>query len=161
MKGEVFTLQGNVCREIGIVISGYFKYTTINSLGEESIINFAFENEFIVDFNRSFHGKPSEVSIVAGSNSTVYVLPLKLIKERLLASEKRELNNIYLALFNQCYSRLLTLYRLSPKERYLALMKKYPSIVEKVALRDIASFLLITPNHLSRLRREISSARDK
>ena len=52
--------------------------------------------------------------------------------------------------------RLLNLYRKSPRQRYLELCEQYPQIVDTVTLKDLSSFLLITPNHLSRIRRKLA-----
>ena len=58
------------------------------------------------------------------------------------------------------FRRLLDLYRKSPRQRYVALCEQYPRIVETVTLKDLSSFLLITPNHLSRIRRELANNPD-
>ncbi len=160
-KGEAFAEEGRICRNFGFVHSGYFKYSTINSAGMESVANFAFENEYIADFKKSFHGLPSVISIVAGMASEAYVVPLHIVKSLFFTNESDAVHYIYKALFNQCYSRLLTLYQSTPTDRYLALLKEYPQIISEVALKDIASFLLITPNHLSRIRRKLSSENGK
>lgn len=56
--------------------------------------------------------------------------------------------------------RLLNLYRKSPRQRYVELCEQYPQIVKTVTLKDLSSFLLITPNHLSRIRRELAKNPD-
>lgn len=54
------------------------------------------------------------------------------------------------------FLRLLNLYRKSSRQRYVELCEQYPQIVETVTLKDLSSFLLITPNHLSRIRWELA-----
>lgn len=56
--------------------------------------------------------------------------------------------------------RLLNLYRKSPRQRYVELCEQYPKIVDTVTLKDLSSFLLITPNHLSRIRRKLAKNPD-
>lgn len=80
-------------------------------------------------------------------------VPLKTFKEFLSPSLLDE----YKALFNMVFMRLLNLYRKSPRQRYLELCEQYPQIVETVTLKDLSSFLLITPNHLSRIRRDLTN----
>ncbi len=59
------------------------------------------------------------------------------------------------ALFIDIYQRHLEIYRKSPTERYLDLITKYPEIMDIVTLREIASYLLVTPIYLSRIRKKL------
>lgn len=58
-------------------------------------------------------------------------------------------------IFSEIYSRYIELYRKTPAERYLALITMYPQILNIVSLRDIASYLLVTPVYLSRIRKNL------
>lgn len=155
-KGEHFVLQGTVTRYAALVVSGYFKVVTLNDSGNEAVINFAFPGQFITDFHSSLHGEPSQMSIIAGSDCEILRIPLKTFKEFLSPSLLDE----YKSLFNMIFMRLLNLYRKSPRQRYVALCEQYPQIVETVTLKDLSSFLLITPNHLSRIRRELAKNKE-
>lgn len=151
-KGERFVQQGAIARYAALVVSGYFKVTTLNESGDEAVVNFAFPGQFITDFHSSLHGKPSQMSIIAGTDCEIIRVPLKTFKEFLSPSLLDE----YKALFNMVFMRLLNLYRKSPRQRYVELCEQYPQIIESVTLKDLSSFLLITPNHLSRIRRELA-----
>lgn len=151
-KGEHFVQQGTIARYAALVVSGYFKVVTHNDSGDEAVINFAFPGQFITDFHSSLHGETSQFSIIAGADCEVLRVPLKTFKDSLSPS----LLNEYKALFNMVFLRLLNLYRKSPRQRYVELCEQYPQIVETVTLKDLSSFLLITPNHLSRIRRELA-----
>lgn len=94
--------------------------------------------------------------MVAGADCDVLRMPLKTFKEYLSPSLLDE----YKSLFNMVLMRLLNLYRKSPRQRYVELCEQYPQIVETVTLKDLSSFLLITPNHLSRTRRELAKNQD-
>ena len=59
-------------------------------------------------------------------------------------------------LFFQSYSRYLDLFRFTSEERYLQLLKKCPEILQMVPLKEIASYLKITPIHMSRIRHKQS-----
>lgn len=155
-KGEYFVQQGTITRYAALVVSGYFKVVTLNDSGNEAVINFAFPGQFITDFHSSLHGEPSQMSIIAGSDCEILRIPLKTFKEFLSPSLLDE----YKSLFNMIFMRLLNLYRKSPRQRYVALCEQYPQIVETVTLKDLSSFLLITPNHLSRIRRELAQNHD-
>lgn len=151
-KGERFVQQGTIARYAALVVSGYFKVTTLNDSGDEAVVNFAFPNQFITDFHSSLHGEASQFSIIAGADCVIMRVPLKTFKDSLSPSLLDE----YKSLFNMVFLRLLNLYRKSPRQRYVELCEQYPQIVETVTLKDLSSFLLITPNHLSRIRRELA-----
>lgn len=151
-KGERFVQQGTIARYAALVVSGYFKVTTLNDSGDEAVINFAFPDQFITDFHSSLHEKPSQMSIIAGCDCEILQVPLKTFKEFLSPSLLDE----YKSLFYMLFMRLLNLYRKSPRQRYVKLCEQYPQIVKTVTLKDLSSFLLITPNHLSRIRRELA-----
>ena len=151
-KGECFVQQGSIARYAALVVSGYFKITTLNDSGDEAVVNFAFPGQLITDFHSSLRGESSQFAIIAGADCDIMRVPLKNFKDYLSPSLLDE----YKALFNMVFMRLLNLYRKSPRQRYVELCEQYPQIVETVTLKDISSFLLITPNHLSRIRRELA-----
>lgn len=151
-KGERFIQQGTIARHAALVVSGYFKVTTLNDAGDEAVVNFAFPGQLITDFHSSLHGEPSRMSMIAGTDCDILRVPLKTFREFLSPSLLDE----YRSLFNMVFMRLLNLYRKSPRQRYVALCEQYPQIVDTVTFKDLASFLLITPNHLSRIRRELA-----
>ncbi len=152
-KGERFVQQGTIAHYAALVVSGYFKVTTLNDSGDEAVINFAFPGQFITDFHSSLRGETSQFSIIAGADCEIMRVPLKTFKEFLSPSLLDE----YKWLFNMVFMRLLNLYRKLPRQRYLELCEQYPQIVETVTLKDLSSFLLITPNHLSRIRRDLTN----
>lgn len=156
-KGERFVQQGTVALYAALVVSGYFKVVTLKDSGDEAVVNFAFPGQFITDFHSSLHGAPSQTSMIAGTDCEILRVPLKTFKEFLSPSLLDE----YTSLFNMVFMRLLNLYRKSPRQRYVALCEQYPQIVETVTLKDLSSFLLITPNHLSRIRRELAKSPGK
>ena len=158
-KGEHFVRQGAICCSLGLVVKGYFKFTTLNSNAEESVINFAFENEFVTDFNGSYHGLPSEVSIIAGTECEIYTIPIEVMRKYLSANNREMSLSLYKSLFHMVYRRYLSLHSQSPKERYISLIDRFPAILNTVTLKDLASYLLITPSHLSRLRKEVVSGK--
>lgn len=151
-KGERFVQQGTIARYAALVVSGYFKVAALNDSGYEAVVNFAFPEQLITDFHSSLHGESSQFSIIAGADCEIMRVPLKTFKDSLSPSLLDE----YKALFNMVFLRLLSLYRKSPRQRYVELWEQYPQIVKTVTLKDLSSFLLITPNHLSRIRRELA-----
>ena len=97
----------------------------------------------------------SEVTIKAGIDSSVSQIRTPEARNIFYASLDGNLSAVNGALFREIYSRQLELYRKTPKERYIALITLYPQILDIVSLRDITSYLLITPVYLSRIRKNL------
>lgn len=155
-KDEVFVQQGCVAKYLGVVESGYFKYTTQTSSGNEAVVGFAFEGEIVADYYNSFNGIPSEVTIIAGTDTDVSQIRTTEARNIFNESFEGNLSALNGTLFSEIYSRYLELYRKTPTERYLDLITSYPQILDIVSLRDIASYLLVTPVYLSRIRKNLA-----
>ena len=117
-KDDVFVQEGRVARNLGVVETGYFKYTVITSSGDESVVGFAFEGEIVADFYNSYNNIPSEVSIKAGVDSTVS--QVRTVEARRIFNDSfcNNLSALNGALFSEIYSRYLELHRKTPTLRY-------------------------------------------
>ena len=71
--------------------------------------------------------------------------------------EDAKLNEIVMhtteAIFSTVYDRYMALYCKTPQKRYDEIVSRHPDLFDLFSLKDIASFLNITPTHLSRLRK--------
>lgn len=71
-KGDCFVEAGSMCRNVGFVKSGYFKYCVLTSKGEYAVTGFTLKNECITDITQSFlFDKPSKISVMAGCDAEV------------------------------------------------------------------------------------------
>ncbi len=155
-RGEKFVQEGEVGKHFGYVASGYFKYATLRSSGEEAVCGFAFAGEYVTDFYNSCSGAPSEVSIIAGRTSEVYRVPISAFKKLISCKEAMLEQAMLGALYRTIYKRYVQIYRYSTEERYNLLLAEHPEIFDIVSLKDIASILMVSPVHLSRMRRKMS-----
>lgn len=158
-KGDYFVKTGETSRFIGYVDKGCFKYIVRNVAERKDFITgFAFDNEFVGDYPHCLFHQISDVTIEAETSSDVYYIDgtdLKALFET--GSQTKELAlNIYKNLFSQVYSQYLDFYRTSARERYLDLLHRCPQIVQNINLKDIASYLHVTPTTISTIRREIT-----
>ena len=154
-KGESFVERGYVAPYIGFIKSGALKYVAYAADGSEHVVGLEFAGGFVADFPFSLYGMESRVSIIAVAPCEVLCVSAKEIGERLKSNE--ELNSKVaestLALFDNTYDRYIDLRIKSAKERYLELICRHKNLFTVFSLKDIASFLNITPTHLSRLRK--------
>ena len=155
-KGEEFITIGDVGKYIGLIIKGSVKYVAYTSEYDEKIVGLETVNGYAASWPFSLHDMPSPVSIIANSDLEMYCLSVSKIKDLLKNNEEFE-RRIYQTteqLFYTAYDRFLGFYIQSPKERYETLVHECPKIFEIFDLKDIASYLNITPTHLSRLRKK-------
>lgn len=153
-KGEEFITIGHVAKYIGLIKSGTVKYIAYDSEMEEKIVGLETVDGFAASWPFCLHAIPSIVSIVANSDLEVYCLSVAKLKEMRKDNVEleRQIAHSTEQVFYTAYERLISFYTQTPKERYEALLKTCPRIFEFFSLKDIASFLNITPTHLSRLK---------
>ncbi|MBO5053201.1 MAG: Crp/Fnr family transcriptional regulator [Muribaculaceae bacterium] len=153
-RGEEFAKVGELARYIGYIKSGTLKYVAFSSEGTEHVVGMEFEGEFVSDSTFPFFGKKARVSIVAVTPCEIYCFPVQDIVKRM--REDAKLKEIVMhtteAIFSTVYDRYMALYCKTPQERYDELVNRHPDLFDLFSLKDIASFLNITPTHLSRLR---------
>ncbi|MDE5987563.1 MAG: Crp/Fnr family transcriptional regulator [Prevotella sp.] len=158
-KGETLTrTQGGrdkVMKYAGLVLKGYFKYTVVDNNGNERITGFAFRGTPVGDYISTFCDGRAKTNIVAAVDADVILCPNDVVRMELCQRPEMRLAFAE-ALFRQAYMTYLDLHRLTPKERYLALLKRYPDIINSISLKEMASYLQITPTHLSRIRKELT-----
>ena len=154
-RGDAFVSVGEVARYLGYIKSGTLKYVALSDDGEEHVVGLEFGGEFVADFPFSLYGIPARVSIIAETTCEIYCLETSIVAEMVQA--KPEMSKIVMhateAIFSTVYDRYVALYTKTPQQRYLELINSHPDIFALFSLKDIASFLNITPTHLSRLRK--------
>lgn len=154
-RDECFIESGEVCRSIGLLRSGYFKYCVQGENNAQSIAGFVFPNEFVADFSNSMAGMPAQVSVQAGRPTEILEISVDDFKELCRDSAPGLELSIMHVIFRTIYCRFLDIYSKSAKQRYIELEKAHHDLLRDVPLREIASYLLISPIHLSRIRREL------
>jgi CRP-like cAMP-binding protein len=158
-KGDQLEREGDPARWLAHVESGCFKYVTHGiSDDREHITWFSFEGEFVVDYPTFLYDRPAQTTIVAMMPSRVIRVTGEQMKQFFDQSkETMELRAIIAEhILFQFRSRYLDLHCTTARERYDLLMQRCPGIVKHLDLQDIASFLNVTPQMLSRIRKEIS-----
>ena len=163
-KGDQMEREGDPSRWLGFVTDGCFKYVTHGiSDDREHITWFSFAGEFVGDYPNCLDGRPAQTTIEAMMPSRV----LRVTGEQMLQMFRQNMQTMELRsvvaehLLNQKHARYLDLHRATARERYELLLKRCPGIVEHLALQDLASFLCITPQMLSKIRKNISFGAQK
>jgi CRP-like cAMP-binding protein len=152
-KGEAILKEGEVCRSFYLVEKGYLR-TWYNKNGVPINLHFTFEGEFISNL-KSFKSKhPSDVIIEAGEPATVWVFDLNAMSAELkghpaISTFVRRLA-VRVLLASEEHSGLFKMY--TPTERYHYLEKNKPELLQRISLTQLASYIGVTRETLSRIR---------
>ena len=160
-KGDKFEREGDPARWMAFVTDGCFKYVTHGlSNDREHITWFSFEGEFVVDYPTFLYSRPSQTTIEAMMPSRVLRIAGQQLEQFFDQSKETMKLRAVIAehLLAQFRSRYLDLHCTTPSERYNLLMQRCPGIVRHLDLQDIASFLNVHPNTISKIRRNITFA---
>ncbi len=158
-KGDQMEREGDPSRWFGYVTDGCFKYVTHGiSDDREHITWFSFAGEFVGDYPHCLFGRPAQTTIEAMMPSRVLRVTgeqmLQMFRQNMQTMELRSVvGELILRQHRACY---LDLHRATARERYELLLRRCPGIVHHLALQDLASFLCVTPNYLSTIRKDIT-----
>ena len=162
-KGDAFEHEGEPARWLAYVSKGCFKYVTRGYRdGKEHFTWFSLEGEFVVDYPTFLYGQPSQATIEAMTPSCVWRVSGQQLERFFNQSiETMRLRAVIaehiLFQFRSCY---LDLHCATARERYEMLMQRCPGIALHLDLKDLASFLNVTPKTISMIRKDITFGKD-
>lgn len=157
-KGEMILCQGDACNHTFFVAKGLLRAYTIDEQGKEHILQFAPENWLISDRSSVLFDEVSEQFIDAVEDSEVILIETGFFERLSEISAGFQRFNMY-ALNNHIrhlHKRINLLISASAEVRYMDFIKLYPDILLRVPQWMIASYLGITPESLSRVRKELA-----
>ncbi|GET26087.1 cyclic nucleotide-binding protein [Prolixibacter sp. NT017] len=155
-KKKDLLVPGEVCRYVYFVTKGGLRSYFVDSKGVEHIYQIRLDNSWISDLESFFSQRPSKYYIEAMEDTQM----LRISHERLeqLYHEVPKLERYFRILFQKAYINALerlnaTMWE-SAVERYNDMLKEHSDIFQRVPLTYIASYLGITPESLSRIRKK-------
>lgn len=114
-----------------------------------------FGEGFVADWPFCLYGKEAKLSIVAATDCEIYCVSSEEVKKRM--DSDPQFRNVIMhsteEVYTTVYDRYVDLYVKTTQQRYDELVSRHPDLFDLFSLKDIASFLKITPTHLSRLRK--------
>ena len=152
-KGEIMLKEGEISRHIVLVGKGMLRQFYYKN-GKDLTEHFSYEGSVVICIESTLKHEPTRLMVEALEPSIVYMLPY----DRLLQATEtsRELNIFYRKLLE--YSLIVSQIKAdswrfeTASERYQHLLKSHPEIVKRAPMSHIASYLLMTPETLSRVR---------
>ncbi len=159
-KRQFVLQEGDVCTQFNFVVRGCLRSYKIDEKGSTHILQFATENNWINDLG-SFHGvRPSALNIDALEDTVV----LQISRDDLISlyQQAPRFDRIFRVLiengFVRLQERLLQTISSTAEERYQSFLELYPHLTNRLSQLQIAAFLGVTPEFLSRLRNIRSKA---
>lgn len=154
-RQESLSLANAIPHEIFFINKGLVRVSLTDHEGSDHTIHFALENQFIADYSNFIQQQPSFYSLQAVEDTEVVVLPRAIIDWGYANLGEGEKMGRLIAEYYFIYqdNRIKNSYIRTPKQRYDHITEVFPNIHNRVPQHMIASYLGITPIHLSRLKK--------
>jgi CRP-like cAMP-binding protein len=154
-KRQYLLQEGDVWRYNAFVCSGFLKTFSIDDKGQEHIMNFSPENYWTGDRESLATGNPSHFNIDAIEDAEIILITKENLES--ICQKIPQLNNLANAILQKSFivsqNRIHANISLSAEEKYQNFLVKFPSITNRVPQHMIASYIGITPETLTRIRR--------
>lgn len=154
-RHDLLAQPGITPEAIYFINKGLVRVVITDSNGTEHSLHFAMENQFIADYSAFIRRQPALYSLVAEEETEVVVMPRAAVDWGYKHLQQGDRLGRLIAEFYFIYqdNRLKNLYARTAKERYDTITDIFPQIHRRVPQHMIASYLGITPVHLSRLKK--------
>lgn len=162
-KGQFLVHEGSVSRFTNFVKEGSIRTYFIDLNGQEHIVQFAIEGWWISDLNSFITQVPATFNVQAIEDSVVLDLSfenLEILYEKIPKMERyfRVLTQRAFVAFQH---RILQNISMTAEDRYLSFVKKYPKIELRIPQRLVASYLGISPEFLSKIKKRLKESKNK
>lgn len=155
-KKELLLEQGELCKFEGFVLDGCFRIFTLDQKGNENTLYFAAKDWWIMDIDSFMNQTPSKLNIQVIEDSEI----LLINKTDKLALYKSfpVVEKLFRVMFQKAMvswqRRLISNHCETAKERFHYFVNTYPNIVSKLTDKQIASYLGITHEFLSKIKKQ-------
>jgi CRP-like cAMP-binding protein len=157
-KGEFYNEYKNVCKHLGLVISGIFRTYYVNeATGEEKNMLFYTDNQIVTALKSFLNQQPCDYYTECMQDSTILYIHVDDLHKLYEQSHQWERFGRFVAEFalNMLMDTVEGALFKSPEARYVELLAKHPDIFNTIPLYHIASYLGIQGPSLSRIRKRM------
>jgi len=156
-RRQFFLNEGEICRNSAFVVSGCLRGYTVDKNGAEHVLSFAPPDWWIADMYSLISQKPGTLNIEA-LEDTETILLSKANQEKLYVEVPKFERFFRILIENSLVAnqqRLIDNLSLTAEERYSIFCKRYPTLIDHLPQKQIASYIGVTPEFFSRMRSEI------
>lgn len=161
LKGQFVVQAGDVCSHQSYVLSGCLKSFSIDDEGQEHIVSFALENWWTGDLGSFITQNPADYHVQCIEASEL--IQFSSHNMEVLFSEVPALERFFRITIQNAYvaaqRRVVDGMSFNAKEKYLHFEAKYPELIQRVPQYLIASYLGITPQFLSKIKRQLGQGK--
>jgi len=158
-KQQYLLQEGDVWRFHAFIAKGCLRTYSIDEKGVEHIVGFGISNWWVGDLESLKSNTPSKFNIDAVDDSEVILIPDRDYNK--LVTEVPAFNKMIITIHDRSFMaaqrRILSFISHSAEEKYLAFLEMYPGFADCIPKNMIASFLGITRETLSRIRKAIAN----
>jgi CRP-like cAMP-binding protein len=156
-RKQLYLHRGEICKQSTFVISGCLRGYTIDDNGFEHILNFAPSDWWIADMYSLISQQPGYLNIDALEDSQV--LRLSKANQEQLYTQIPQFERYFRIITEKSLvgyqQRTLDSLSLPAQERYIKFCNRYPSLINRVPQKYIASYIGVTPEFLSKMRSDL------
>ena len=154
-KNEIISYPNKIPNEVFFINSGMLRTIIVDQEGVEHTIHFALENQFIADYSNFLLKSPSFYTLQALEETELVIMPRNAVEWGYKNLEYGDRLGRLIAEYYFVYhdNHIRNMYSRTPKERYDSITEVFPDIHNRVPQHMIASYLGVTPVHLSRLKK--------
>lgn len=152
-KGVIALNEGDVCHEIVFVGKGMLRQFYYKN-GKDVTEHFSYEGCILMCIESLLKQEPTRLMVETLEPAIIYLLPYDMLQ--ILIQDNKEINILYRKILE--YSLIVSQIKAdswrfeAARERYNLLFERHPEIIKRAPLAHIASYLLMTPETLSRVR---------
>ncbi len=158
LKNQYIVQQGDICTYECFIIKGCTRTFHLDNQGQEHIIMFSIEDWWAGDVGSFITQTPADLNVQCLENTELIMFSHDVIEE--LYHEIPKLERFFRQIITKAYvfsqKRIVRNFSLSAKERYLYFKKQYPKIERRIPQYMIASYLGITKEFLSKIKKQIA-----
>jgi len=157
LKGQYILNQGDISKMQCFIISGCTKMFYLDDNGQEHIIMFSIEDWWTSDLGSFISQTPSDFNVQCLENTEIIEFSYDNIEEIFLEIPKLErfFRKVIEKAFVASQKRIIRNFSLTAKERYVIFRNNYPKIEQRIPQYMIASYLGITKEFLSKIKKQL------
>lgn len=158
-KKHFLLREGQICKFEGFVTKGLFRVYHIDNNGFEQVLYFAQENWWITDIDSFTNETPSQLYIQALEDSEVLLISKK--DKELAYDNIPKIEKLFRVMTQKTHislqRRMIDNLSKNADQRYIDFIEKYPNLFQRLTNVQIAAYLGISHEFLSKIRRKIAS----